>query len=195
MLYNDRVFTGIIRHKGQVVALTKKPSGSYELTISTNYKSGRLGDSIAIQGTCLTITEAKNSTYSFQVIPESISRTALSQLTKGSEVNIEPALKLSDRLDGHFVLGHVDGTAKVLKITSTDLTFSLPKDLSRFIAPKGSITINGVSLTVTTVTKTSFSIAIIDTTKAETSLGKVKKNMLVNIEVDVIARYLNRLII
>ena len=156
------------------------------------------GESIAVNGTCLTAYDIAGRRFLVDVSPETLSRTCLGALGVGSQVNLERALRLADRLGGHLVSGHVDALGRVEERRPagdfTLFTFSLDAGLSKYIIEKGSVTINGVSLTVNTCTGSRFSVSIIPHTLAVTTLGELKPGMLVNIEVDIIGKYVEKLL-
>jgi len=157
-----------------------------------------LGESIAVDGVCLTVTSSVDGGFGVDVMPESLARTTLGTLEIGSAVNLERAMRADGRLDGHLVQGHVDGTGVLLSRDPgarwDDLVIGLPRSLARYVAEKGSITVSGVSLTVTTVTPDSFGVSLIPTTLAATTLGRLVAGDKVNLEVDVIAKYVERLL-
>jgi riboflavin synthase len=160
----------------------------------------RHGDSIAVNGVCLTVIDPAGSTdgtFTVELVPETLKRTSLSGATAGGAVNLERAMPVGGRLGGHIVQGHVDGVATLLSRTpgerSDELVFSLPADLARYVALKGSIAVDGVSLTVAGVTDDTFSVALIPTTLAHTTLGFREPGDTVNLEVDVVAKYVERL--
>lgn len=156
------------------------------------------GDSIAVNGVCLTVTERGDGRFSADVMQETLHRSNLGVLTAGSPVNLERALKVSSRLGGHIVQGHVDGTGVVTeRVPGTEwetVTFSLPAHLSRYVVEKGSIAVDGVSLTVVRCTDSSFTVSLIPTTLRETTLGLATVGTKVNIEVDTLAKYVERLL-
>lgn len=186
------MFTGIITHKGTVTTLAHK-AGIATLGLSIPGIKAEIGQSIAINGVCLTVVKVSGSTFSFEVVGETLKLTTLGALKVGSKVNCEKSLKLGDELDGSFVLGHVDAKTELIQITksgkNTDLTFTLPKEIKKFVAQKGGIVIDGVALTVTKVSSKSFSVTIIPHTLKATTLGLLTKDSWVNLEADVIARY------
>jgi riboflavin synthase len=194
------MFTGIILAKGRVNSITER-GGDLELSLDAAALDAarlNLGDSIAVQGVCLTVTRKQGSCFFADVSRETLGLTTLGKLRAGSEVNLEPSLRAGDALGGHMVSGHVDALG-VLKRTAEDarsrrMEFELPTDLMRFVAPKGSICINGVSLTVNKVEGQRFDVNIIPHTLAVTTLGELRINDEVNIEIDVVARYLERLL-
>lgn len=191
------MFTGIITHIGTVTHIRK--SGDWIFTIAAEKFTNNMaiGASVAHNGACLTILTRDKNGFTVQVSQETLDRTTLGNWRKGTRINLERALKAGDELGGHFVTGHVDGLGTLLSKKpageSMKLDFSVPVALSRSIAQKGSVTIDGVSLTVNSVAKNRFSVNIIPHTLSQTMLGRLKKGDTVNIEIDVIARYLARL--
>lgn len=161
-------------------------------------KGKKIGESIAVNGVCVTIVSIKNTEFTCEIMKESADRSNLGEMEKNDEVNLEPAIKLNESLDGHLVQGHVDTTTKVEKIEESDsqtkIKLKLPKKISKYLAFKGSISINGVSLTICEIDKKNFSVALIPHTLKTTNLGNLKKGDKVNLEVDIIARYLEKLI-
>ncbi len=193
------MFTGIITHLGKISELKKNPKKDLLLKISVVGKINRklaIGCSIACNGICLTLIEQKKSLLSFQASRETCEKTTLENWKIGEEINLEFALRAGDELGGHMVLGHVDGTAKILAIQpikdSKKFTFSTKKELMKFIAEKGSVTLNGASLTVNEVEKNSFSVNLIPHTIANTAFKDAAVNDFINLEIDVIARYVLR---
>jgi len=193
------MFTGIIVATGRVASLAEK-GGDLELGIDAaalDFTRLVVGDSVSVQGACLTVTRKEGTRFYADVSRETIAKTTLGALGEGSEVNLEPSLRAGDALGGHWVSGHVDavGTLRVLvqDARSRRLEFELPASLMRFVAPKGSISIDGVSLTVNTVEGRRFGVNIIPHTLDATTLGELEVGDGVNIEIDVIARYLDRL--
>lgn len=193
------MFTGLIETQGTVKGLTPEGEGQRLIVESTLFGSDIvLGESIAINGVCLTVVHCARQQASFQLAPETLRRSNLGQLTEGSLANLERALRLGDRLGGHWVQGHVDGVATLLRRQPDGdwekFFFALPADLSRYLVAKGSITVNGVSLTVVDVDATSFSVALIPHTLSITNLGALREGDPVNLEVDILAKYVERLI-
>ena len=195
------MFTGIIQSTGEVLGLRTAAAG---LVLSVRCElfarlAGeiRLGNSIAISGVCLTVVAIEGDVLRFDLASETAAKTTLAALTPGSRVNIELGLRVGDRLDGHFVLGHVDTAAKILERTeangTTKLSISLPPDLRPYVAPKGSVTVDGVSLTVGETAAGSFSVYVIPHTLEQTTMKNLKSGMAVNIEIDCLARYLGNL--
>jgi riboflavin synthase len=193
------MFTGIIQAVGTIRALTR---GANALRMTVNagaldLSDVNLGDSIAVSGPCLTVTSLVGDGFTVDVSPETLAHTTLGGLSPGSRVNLEKALALSDRLGGHLVSGHVDGVGQVVaRDTRGDYEFfriSTPPNLLRYIAHKGSISVEGVSLTVNAVAGDQFELLLIPHTLTATTLGALGVGSAVNLEVDLIARYLERL--
>lgn len=186
------MFTGIIGGLGTVkkIAEGQKIKTFY---IECPPLNSKLGDSIAINGTCLTVTTMKGQVYSFDVVLETLNRTTLGALTVGEKVNIEKSLTLQTGIDGHLVTGHVDCVARITKSVvhgqNKDVTVQFPKTLKKFIAEKGSITLHGVSLTVTKTTPTTATVTLVPHTLSSTNLATLTVGDTVNLEVDVLARY------
>lgn len=197
------MFTGIIEHFAIIEKIEKENGGDLFLQISTSKPLKRnldIGCSISCNGTCLTLInkkEAEDKFYlDFQLSEETCSKTSIGEWKSGSEINIEFALRVGDELGGHMVLGHVDGVAKIIDIQKNDdshiFIISPPKDLEKFIAKKGSVTIDGVSLTVNEIENNQFSLNIISHTWQNTIFRNYRINDLVNLEIDVVARYINK---
>ena len=168
-----------------------------EVEAETVMEGTLIGDSIATNGVCLTVTTLTGKGFTADVMPETVSRTSLAQLKAGSEVNLERALTLQSRLGGHIVSGHVDGTGTIINRTQDDnavwLWISCAKQIMRYVIEKGSITIQGVSLTVAKVTEGSFAVSLIPHTQGATTLHAAKVGDVVNLENDVIAKYVEKL--
>ena len=193
------MFTGIILAKGRVTSLAER-GGDLELGIdATGLDVARIaiGDSVCVQGVCLTVTRKQEVSFFADVSRETLSKTTLGKLKVGSNVNLEPSLRAGDPLGGHMVSGHVDAVGHLRRIDqdarSWRLEFELPPSLTRFVAAKGSICLNGVSLTVNKVEGRRFDVNIIPHTHAVTTLGELRVGGEVNIEIDVVARYLDKL--
>lgn len=185
------MFTGIIQEIGTVKSAAKN-GGALTLEISALLSSKlKKGDSVSVDGTCLTAVKHTKKSFTADIMPETIKKTIISSYKKGTKVNLELPLRLSDKIDGHFVLGHVDGIGKVTG--DSDLKIAPPSSLLKFIAYKGSVSINGVSLTVSKKDKKSFQVSLIPMTLQKTNLGSLKKGNNVNIEVDMLCRYLDSL--
>lgn len=193
------MFTGIIETTGTVISI--KPRGrDIEYKVSCGFSQElKHGDSVSINGACQTVISKTNNDFSFFTSKETLSVTTFKTLKKGDKVNLERALKINGRLDGHIVSGHIDGTAKIVSIKKGDNSFLFSfevsdKDLSKYIAKKGSIAIDGISLTVYDIRESVFNAAVIPLTIDMTTLNGKKTGDMVNIEVDIIAKYLERLI-
>ena len=194
------MFTGIVTDLGEVLQLEQK--GDLRARITTGYDTDRIdiGASIACEGVCLTVIalgSAPRNWFDVEISAETVSKTNLSGWTVGKRLNLERALKVGDELGGHIVSGHVDGVAEVVAIRpegdSLRVTFRAPEDLAKFIAPKGSVALNGTSLTVNEVDGRDFGINFIPHTQKVTTWGGVKLGDRVNLEVDTMARYVARL--
>lgn len=193
------MFTGIIVATGRVTSIAET-GGDLQLAIeAASLDFGRIavGDSISVQGVCLTVTRLQNQSFCADVSRETMAKTTLGRLQPGSRVNLEPSLRAGDALGGHLVSGHVDAVGTLRAIVqdarSWRLEFELPAPLMRFVAAKGSVCVDGVSLTVNNVGGRRFDVNIIPHTHQVTTLGERKLDDGVNIEIDVIARYLERL--
>jgi len=194
------MFTGIIQSVGKIVS-AKEIRGDYQFVINTNFKNMddvQLGDSIAINGVCLTVTHIQDNKISVDVSVETISKTNVASWQVGSRLNLEKSLTLKDKLGGHMVSGHVDAMAECLGIEtsarSTIYQFKIPKALDKYIVNKGSLAINGVSLTVNTIEECVVSVNLIPHTLEHTNLGLLKIGDNVNIEIDTIARYVEKML-
>ena len=194
------MFTGIVQDVGKVVSRETRGGDARMVIAFSHLRSSdfRIGDSICVQGCCLTATELPDGAFAADVSRETLSLTTLGDLAVGSPVNLEPSLKAGDALGGHLVSGHIDGVAKVVSISgdarSTRIKIAVPSDLARYVARKGSIAIDGVSLTVNEVEDATFGVNIIPHTQAVTTLGKLTVGTRVNLEVDQVARYVERLL-
>jgi riboflavin synthase len=194
------VFTGIVQDVGRIAA-TESRGGDLRLIIACErLDTARLvaGDSVCVQGCCLTALDIDRKTFAADLSRETLALTTLGDLRVGAAVNLEPALRAGDALGGHLVSGHVDGIAQVLAVSgdarSTRLLIGVPAPLSRFLAPKGSVAVDGVSLTVNEVEGSTFGVNIIPHTQSVTTLGALAPGARVNLEVDQVARYLARLL-
>ncbi|WP_170528250.1 riboflavin synthase [Ruegeria arenilitoris] len=191
------MFTGIVTDIGTIIELEQQ--GDLRARIRTGYDTSGIdiGASIASDGVCLTVIALGDDCYDVQISAETVSKTNLDGWKVGSRVNLERALKVGDELGGHIVSGHVDGVAEIVAMAeegdSTRVTLRAPKDLARFIAPKGSVALNGTSLTVNDVDGCDFGINFIPHTKEVTTWGAAKVGDRVNLEIDTLARYVARL--
>jgi riboflavin synthase len=190
------MFTGIVETTGEVRDVHEADSGR-RLYVATDLAGLAHGDSIAVDGTCLTVEET-GETIELFCSTETLARTTLSAVAVGDALNLERPLPADGRLDGHFVQGHVDATAEVLTVEQVgedwEFAFSLPEDVARYVVEKGSITVDGISLTVADLAEDSFSVAVIPTTYKLTTMHEMEPGDRVNIEVDVIAKYVERLL-
>ena len=193
------MFTGIVEEIGTVRHIAPTPSGSrIEVAASRAVERLAVDDSISVAGVCLTVIERDDRSFTADVVPETLSLTTLGSLTRGSRVNLERAATPTTALGGHFVQGHVDATTKMLEWQAEGegarLRFGLPKTLARYVVMKGFITLDGVSLTVARLGKTFFDVALIPHTAERTTLGTLRPGGLVNLEVDVLAKYVERIV-
>ncbi|MFD7557773.1 MULTISPECIES: riboflavin synthase [unclassified Streptomyces] len=193
------MFTGIVEELGEVVAVEELQEASrFRLRGPVVTEDAKHGDSIAVNGVCLTVVETGDGEFTADVMQETLNRSSLGALTKGSRVNLERPMALGGRLGGHLVQGHVDGTGEILSRTPSEhweiVKVALPANLSRYVVEKGSITVDGVSLTVVEAAADWFTISLIPTTLALTTLGIKQPGDPVNLEVDVLAKYVERLL-
>jgi len=194
------MFTGIIQAVGRVLAREPR-GGDVRLTIACerlDLSRVHVGDSLCVQGCCLTAVELDRSTFGADVSRETLALTTLGSLEPGAPVNLEPALRAGDPLGGHLVSGHIDGVARVTEVhadaRSLRLTIEASAELARYLAPKGSVALDGVSLTINETAGASFGVNIIPHTQSNTTLGKLAVGARVNLEVDQLARYVERLL-
>jgi riboflavin synthase len=189
------VFTGIVEERGEIVAVEQLPNAS-RLTVAGPLvtSDAKHGDSIAVNGVCLTVVDVAGGRFTTDVVNETLRRTSLDKIHAGDHVNLERAMALGDRLGGHIMQGHVDGTGVFLSRDEAGLTrFAMPAHLAKYVVEKGSIAVDGVSLTVAEVGMDQFAVALIPTTLDVTTLGERETGDLVNLEVDVLAKYVERL--
>ena len=193
------MFTGLIREVGVVTAV-EADGASLRLTIEApqTASDAQLGDSIALSGVCLTVVDRTDGRLAFDAVPETLSRTSLQTLEPGSRVNVEPALRAGEPLGGHYVQGHVDGVGAVRTVEPEGdgrrIWIDAPPDLMRYVVEKGSVAVEGTSLTVAALDDAGFAIALIPHTLSETTLGALAAGDRVNLEVDVLAKYVERLL-
>lgn len=192
------MFTGLIEHSGKVVAVDQNDDGA-RIEIETDLATTlELGDSVAVNGACLTATALTGTAFTAEVMQESLRRTALGALAAGDQVNLELPLAIGDRLDGHIVQGHVDGVGELSQRTdegfSRILRFQTPGDLAKYVVEKGSITIDGVSLTVSAVGDDWLEVSLIPETLERTTLGSLQTGEHVNLEADILAKHVERLL-
>jgi riboflavin synthase alpha subunit len=191
------VFTGIVRERGRVVSADRNGAGVHLRIAAPETAQAAPGDSIAVSGCCLTVTASDRGALEFDAVPETIARTTLGALEPGTEVNLEPALRAGEPLGGHFVQGHVDGRARVTALEregdGARLRVELPPELSRYCVEKGSLAVDGVSLTIAALHEDAVEIALVPFTLEHTTLGALGPGDEVNVEVDLLAKYAERL--
>ncbi len=195
------MFTGIIQALGRIRGMQVQ-DGDLRMTIAADgldLSDVRLGDSIAVSGVCLTVVDLQRDAFTVDVSRETLDKTTLAHLQSGSVVNLEKALRLADRLGGHLVAGHVDGVGSIREIwasgRSQGITIAAPRDLLRYIAAKGSICVDGISLTVNALREDLFSFNLIPHTLTQTTAAQWRSGQCVNLEVDILARYLERWVV
>ena len=192
------MFTGIITDIGTIRSIEKKGDTRIEITTRFDTASINIGASICCSGACMTVVERKDDWFAVEASAETLSKTVLGSWAEGTRINLERALKAGDEMGGHVVSGHVDGTAEITGLEnegdSLRVSFKIIDELKCFIAPKGSVTLNGVSLTVNEVDNDTFGVNLIAHTQAETTLGNLALGDVVNVEIDMLARYVARLL-
>lgn len=191
------MFTGLVEEVGRVARVERRPEGAHLFVEASRVTEGtRLGDSIAVDGACLTVVHVERRLFAVDCMAETLSATTLGSRRPGDGVNLERALALGDRLGGHLVLGHVDGVGEIRSVTvrgiAWELRVSFPETLRPYLAPKGSVAVDGISLTITSVDGLEFGLGIIPHTLAETTLSAVQTGRRVNLEADVLARYVHQ---
>jgi riboflavin synthase len=193
------VFTGIIRERGRVAGVDRSGE-TIRLRLEAPETAAQVavGDSVAVNGVCLTAVAVEDGALAFDAMPETLRRTSLARLEPGHEVNVEPALRVGDPLGGHYVQGHVDGVGRARSAAPAGddvvLWIDAPPELLRYVVEKGSVTVEGVALTVTDIDEEGFSVALVPHTLAQTTLASLAVGDAVNIEVDVLAKYVERLL-
>ena len=193
------VFTGIVRELGRIESLNGESAGiRLRVVAPVTASLTAAGDSVAVNGVCLTAVDVEGGVLAFDAVPETLRRSSLSRLAEGGSVNVEPAVRAGEPLGGHLVQGHVDGVGRVLRLEpegeGARLTVAAPQELLRYIVDKGSITVEGVSLTIAALAPDSFEIALVPHTLRATTLGSLAPGDEVNLEVDVLAKYVERLL-
>jgi len=188
------VFTGIVREVGRVEAVEERGE-SVRLVVRApeTAAAAAVGDSVSLAGVCLTAVEVADGTVAFDAVPETLRRSTLGRLETGGGVNVEPALRAGDPLGGHIVQGHVDGVGRIRRVDDEGIEIEAPEDVLRYCVEKGSIAVEGVSLTIAGLGESSFTVALIPHTRDVTTLGGVAEGGDVNLEVDVVAKYVERL--
>jgi riboflavin synthase len=188
------VFTGIVREVGRVEAVEERGE-SVRLVVRApeTAAAATIGDSVSLAGVCLTAVEVADGSVAFDAVPETLRRSTLGRLEAGAGVNVEPALRAGDPLGGHIVQGHVDGVGRIRRVDDVGIEVEAPQDVLRYCVEKGSIAVEGVSLTIGGLGERSFTVALIPHTRDVTTLGGVAEGDDVNLEVDVVAKYVERL--
>jgi riboflavin synthase len=193
-----KVFTGLVEEVGWVSSIEAGEMLRLDISADRVTENTRAGDSVSVNGACLTVGEADGRTLTFFAMPETLRRTALGTLREGSSVNLERAMASGDRFGGHIVQGHVDGVGKVLGVRSEGEAeiweFGAPEVVLRYCVEKGGICVDGISLTIVTVGEGSFTVSILPQTRANTNLGVLREGDRVNLEADVIGKYVERLL-
>lgn len=193
------MFTGLVESCGRIKSMNRSGNGAV-VTVSTTIPLAEmaLGESIAVNGACLTVTELDSGSFCADVSPESLDKTTLGDLQAGDMVNLERALRLGDRFGGHIVTGHIDGVGEIVdvrrKANAVLLTVSAPSELARYLVAKGSICIDGISLTVNSVQESVFSVSIIPHTLEATTLNECRPGRKVNLETDILGKYVERML-
>jgi riboflavin synthase len=189
------MFTGIVRERGRVASVQDGPAGTrLEIDAPATASELGIGDSVSISGACLTATAVSNGTFSVTAIAETLSRTTLGRLRTGDVVNLETATRAGDPLGGHFVQGHVDAVGRIASVEDGRVWVEAPPEILRYCVEKGSITVDGVSLTIAGLRESAFEVALIPHTLEVTTLGDLEPGDEVNLEVDVLAKYVEKLI-
>jgi riboflavin synthase len=188
------VFTGIVREVGRVETVEGNETVRLRVRAPETAADARRGDSVSLSGVCLTATEVADGVLVFDAVPETLSRSTLGRLGTGAEVNLDPALRAGEPLGGHLVQGHVDGVGRVSHADGEVLEIEAPADVLRYCVEKGSIAIDGVSMTITSLSDDSFTVAVVPHTRKVTTLGRLSEGAEVNLEADVLAKYVERLL-
>ena len=193
------MFTGIVREKGRVVAVERRDGGvRIAVDAPQTASTTAVGDSVSVSGVCLTATDARDGRIAFDAVAETVGRTTIGALAPSAEVNVEPAVRAGEPLGGHYVQGHVDAVGRVLahdpEGDGTRLWIEAPRQLLRYCVEKGSVAVDGVSLTIATLADDAFTVALVPHTLGATTLGRLRPGGAVNLEVDVLAKYVERLV-
>jgi riboflavin synthase alpha subunit len=188
------MFTGIVRELGRVEAVERADQGVRLRVHAPETAVGvSPGDSVSVNGVCLTVTENGNGVLAFDAVPETLRRSTLGRLEEGGDVNVEPALEAGDPVGGHFVQGHVDGVGRVRRVTDEGLEIEAGPEILRYCVEKGSIAVEGVSLTIAALDEKGFTVALVPHTREVTTLGRVAAGDELNLEVDMLAKYVEKL--
>src|SRR6476469_2383844 len=189
------MFTGIVRERGRVASMHQQPEGIlFEIDAPATASQLGIGDSVSVSGACLTATAVSNGSFSVVAVSVKMSRTTLGRLQAGDEINVEPALHAGDPLGGHFVQGHVDAVGRIASVEDARVWVEAAPEILRYCVEKGSITVDGVSLTIARLGDDAFEVALIPHTLEVTTLGALEPADEVNLEVDVLAKYVEKLI-
>ncbi|MEW6572716.1 MAG: riboflavin synthase [Bacillota bacterium] len=191
------MFTGIIEELGRIEGVTRQAiSAGIQITADKVMENLRIGDSVAVNGVCLTVTALKDKVFTADVMAETLAKTNLGNLKTGDRVNLERALRLGDRIGGHLVTGHIDGVGRILRKTKQEIasvfTIQAPPDVARYLIRKGSVAVDGISLTVVEAGVDEFTVSIIPHTMALTTLGFKRPGDTVNLEADIIGKYIEK---
>jgi len=188
------VFTGIVRELGRVEAVERADQGVRLRVQAPETAAGvSAGDSVSVNGVCLTVTESGDGVLAFDAVPETLRRSTLGRLEEGGDVNVEPALEAGDPVGGHFVQGHVDGVGRVRRVSDEGLEIEAGPEILRYCVEKGSIAVEGVSLTIAALGDEAFTVALVPHTREVTTLGRVDEGDELNLEVDMLAKYVEKL--
>jgi riboflavin synthase len=189
------MFTGIIRELGRVETVEQARDGvRLRVRAPTTAAGTQPGDSVSVAGVCLTAVEVKDGVVAFDVVAETLRRSTLGRLEPNAAINVEPALQAGDPVGGHFVQGHIDGVGRIRRVTEEGLDIEAPPELLRYCVEKGSIAVEGVSLTIAALADDAFTVALVPHTKDVTTLGRVREGDEVNLEVDMLAKYVEKLV-
>jgi len=189
------MFTGIVRELGRVEDVERADQGMRLSVQAPQTAAGvSAGDSVSVNGVCLTVTENGDGVLAFDAVPETLRRSTLGRLEEGGEVNVEPALEAGDPVGGHFVQGHVDGVGRVRRVTDEGLEIEAGPEILRYCVEKGSIAVEGVSLTIAALDDGAFTVALVPHTREVTTLGRVAEGDELNLEVDMLAKYVEKLV-
>jgi riboflavin synthase len=189
-----RVFTGIVRELGRIEAVERADQGVLLRVQAPETAAGvTAGDSISVNGVCLTVTENSGGVLTFDAVPETLRRSTLGRLEEGVDVNVEPALEAGDPVGGHFIQGHVDGVGRVRRVTDEGVEIEAGPEILRYCVEKGSIAVEGVSLTIAALDEEAFTVALVPHTREVTTLGRVAEGDELNLEVDMLAKYVEKL--
>jgi riboflavin synthase len=189
------MFTGLVRELGRVEGVEETSDGvRLRVRGPATAATASVGDSVSVSGVCLTVVEAADEVLAFDAVPETLRRSTLGSLAAGATVNVEPALQAGDLIGGHFVQGHVDGVGRVRRVTPEGLEIETSAEILRYCVEKGSIAVEGVSLTIAALNESGFSVALVPHTKQATTLGSVAEGDPVNLEVDMLAKYVEKLV-